>query len=266
MGMIYSVEMACTSHKGKIRSENQDNYVFQGEFLPEHHLSMNEIIYSEKLTDDIFAVALFDGMGGECRGELASYEAAKAFSKETFENTWDVQKMRNIMLRLNDEVCRAQNEKRICRMGTTAVILLFDNQRAWISNVGDSPAYMERDGDLNLLTVAHTDAEMLKKQEIENRKPTLTQYLGIPQEEFLLEPYIDMIEIKQGDQFLLCSDGLTDMISEEEIRGVFLEQIEIVKKVEKLVKKALMRGGRDNITVILCQIKHHSEGEEKNEY
>ena len=84
--MIYSVEMACTSHKGKIRSENQDNYVFQGEFLPEHHLSMNEIIYSEKLVGDIFAVALFDGMGGEsakrkCTMDIYVWEYSYKFKK-----------------------------------------------------------------------------------------------------------------------------------------------------------------------------------------
>ena len=88
----------------------------------------------------------------------------------------------------------------------------------------------------------------------ESRKAPLTQYLGYGTEEVLLEPYIAKGEIRRGDMYLLCSDGLTDMVTNFEITDIMLKSADTESCVQELIRSALEHGGRDNITVIFCKI------------
>ncbi len=99
----------------------------------------------------------------------------------------------------------------------------------------------------------HTDENLLRQQGIQ-RKPGLTQFLGIDSNEMRLEPYVHRMEIQEGDQFLICSDGLTDMVTETEIQEVLSQSDTVQEKVQKLLGKALSYGGKDNVTIILCEI------------
>ena len=86
------------------------------------------------------------------------------------------------------------------------------------------------------------------------KKAPLTQHLGINPEDFLIEPYIAKGELAAGDQYLLCSDGLTDMLSNLEISCIMSESETAEVCADRLVHAALERGGRDNVTVIVCRV------------
>ena len=85
-------------------------------------------------------------------------------------------------------------------------------------------------------------------------KSPLTQYVGIPEENMGLEPSITKQEAAIGVRFLLCSDGITDMLSDGEIADVLTREISVEETVELLLERALKKGGRDNITIVLCEI------------
>ena len=133
-----------------------------------------------------------------------------------------------------------------------------------ISNIGDSRAYLYRDGVLRQISVDHTEqSSMFRMQEqlgitklidIPNSRNTLTQHLGIQENEFILEPTeSEMIRVQKKDIYLLCSDGLTGMLQDTEISDVLSMNMDLWNKKRILIEKAMQAGGKDNITVILIE-------------
>ncbi len=251
------IRMAATTHTGKVREANEDNFLFEGRYMPRDHQSLNEIYTSEKEVSDGVMAALFDGMGGETAGELASYTAAASLADLEKQKEL-ISQPEELVRRLNHTVCAQGKAEKISQMGSTAIICRISGEEkedsSWIMNLGDSPAYVFSNGELRLLTHAHTNAEFLQKCGITNRKPGLTQFLGIPEEEFQIEPYVRHFSPQDQEQYLMCSDGLTDMVTEEEIQTILAKKITVKEKVDNLLTLALDRGGRDNITIILCEI------------
>ena len=137
-------------------------------------------------------------------------------------------------------------------MGSTLAGLLFSGNVAWAFNLGDSRIYQLHDQKLTQLSVDHVDSRPLSGNR--KAKPSLTQHLGISEEEFLVEPSMISCTLVPGDTFLLCSDGLTDMLSDEEISEILVDHSSLSSQVERLIDFALERGGRDNITIILCTV------------
>ena len=140
------------------------------------------------------------------------------------------------------------------RMGSTVVGLYFEKLFAYSFNLGDSKLFCLREKELVQISNDHTDEQYLNEKGIINRKPRLTQHLGIDPAELQLEPCIKRFQYKRGDQYLLCSDGLTDMLKNSEIRELLLTEKNVKASVSRLIRQALERGGRDNVTVILCKI------------
>ena len=149
-------------------------------------------------------------------------------------------------------------------MGCTIVaLLLVDPDRAIIANVGDSRIYLVRNATLNQLNEDHTllneylksDPDFLNRKEeyaMNHLDHILVRALGI-------EPYIDVdvkeMKVQKGDMFLLCSDGLTDMLSDEEIFQTVQAEKKLDKLCDKLVALANEKGGVDNITAVLVKIE-----------
>jgi len=121
--------------------------------------------------------------------------------------------------------------------------------------VGDSPAYFFREGRLSLISVPHTNYRLLELQGAKGMKPSLTQFLGLDEEDVLIEPHIQRGVLQKGDRILLCSDGLTDMIKDEEIESIMKRRADAGQCVRILLEEALHKGGRDNITIILCDME-----------
>ena len=149
-------------------------------------------------------------------------------------------------------------------MGTTFVGMNISGQKMIFANIGDSRIYRLRKGKLKQLSQDHSVVQRMVRigmlTEAEARKHPqrhqITQYLGIRQEEMMIEPQIEEnVRIENGDRYLLCSDGLTDMLSDEEIEKT-MNACRIVKDtVEKLWNAAIKNGGADNITVILLEVQ-----------
>lgn len=247
----FAVEICSVSHRGKVRIKNEDNLCVGGEYLPMDHQSMEKILCLKAPCGAGGLAAVFDGMGGECAGELASYTAAKTLAGFGTADEYSTENLTKAVRCLNEAVCGARYKRRLPQIGTTVTMIAFQHDKVWLTNLGDSPAFRLSRGKLCRVSCPHTNEKFLKEQGID-KKPGLTQFLGIDEEEFLIEPYVAEFEPKIGDIYLLCSDGLTDMVSLTEIKNILASGKDAKAMTEKLLDTALKNGGRDNITVILC--------------
>ena len=231
MGII--IHAACGCNTGKIRKNNEDNFYFDGRCLERVNDGLNDVISSSQLLANNTCMAVFDGMGGERFGEYASYLAAE--------------KLKQL---LDETVVKAQEELRTQHMGATMAGLWFFNRKAYICNLGDSRVYRLRGGVLKQLSVDHVEKRPLKP----GRKAPLTQHLGAGSEEIRVEPSIAISGINFGDKYLLCTDGLTDMLADTEILEIMEHNATPHSIVRSLIRNAMEQGGRDNITVIVCSL------------
>ena len=158
--------------------------------------------------------------------------------------------LNSMCLKINEAVVAKQQELCTERMGSTMVALYFSHRYVYVCNLGDSRAYRLRNGEFLQLSVDHVE----KREGQARKKAPLTQHLGIKPEDFLIEPYIAKGELKHGDRYLLCSDGLTDMLSNYEIDEIMTGADSAEECVKELVDAALEKGGKDNVTVIVCRI------------
>lgn len=242
------------------RFNNEDNYYIKGrlrgKFAKENH---NDKKFSGRFNDKkrrVFGV--FDGLGGEDRGEVASFYAAKILHK--FDLSKKIEKYYN---NANEVICGLRNKNSSKVIGTTAVLMDIKKGRFVCSNIGDSRAYIIRNDEITQLSYDHTSMQMLidtgvmTKEELINSKykNTLSQCLGTSEDEVIISPYIAKSEhLKDGDIFLLCSDGLTGSLSDEEIKDIILSEPK--RKVRKtLYKLAEENGAKDNITMIILYVK-----------
>ena len=246
------VESVCITDIGKIRKTNEDNFYFDGYYMPQNHRSLSEPLCSAHLSCAPLLFAVLDGMGGESLGELASYIGAVKIEELLKYKSISRNLIFSTIYDMNHSVNMAASENKVSHMGSTLSLLLFDNNKVWIANLGDSPVFLKRNGQLTLLNRMHTafTNDISKKQ---GHKPALTQFLGIP-DTYPLSPYISEFEIKHDDIFLICSDGLSDMISVNDIEKVLSSNNTLKEKLTCLLTCALEKGGCDNITIILCQV------------
>lgn len=249
-------------HKGKIREKNEDNLLFINKNLPMEHEGSKDILFQEEIDSEKGALfGVFDGMGGYFNGEEASFIASELV-KKTFEQ---VKLSEEVALEILKESCYDANEK-ICalmeeknlKMGTTVSLLLFLKEKLYLCNIGDSPIYRLRKGELIPIFKEHTQKIYFKNfgdiDELENRKFPLTQCIGIPPTEFKISPFLDQLDYQQGDMYLICSDGLSDMVKKKEMITYLEKTIPSEEKIMQLLDAALRNGGRDNITIILLEI------------
>lgn len=234
----------------------------------------NEDAYLLDEQRGLFVVA--DGMGGHAAGEVASritVESIQEFiaaTEEEHDSSWpfgfnnrvsmEGNRLTTAVEKANEKVMRAvQNRPELKGMGTTVVAALFDEDRATLVHVGDSRAYLFRGGELRRLTDDHSwvqeqvNAGILSEDEAKSHplKNVVTRALG-----GAAHVSVDLIEVptQPGDRFLLCSDGLTGMVTDEEIADSFAAP-SLEKTVRTLVDTANDRGGVDNITAILVEVQ-----------
>ncbi|MCL2165513.1 MAG: protein phosphatase 2C domain-containing protein [Oscillospiraceae bacterium] len=260
------IKYAALCHKGLIRSKNQDNFWCANVFLESKNEGLTELIAGTTDSSVFQAFAVFDGMGGEQQGEVAAYIAASHFNELLLNaqvgpgadpgagpGVGDPKKfLLDACLDMNRKICEYRKENNIRQMGATAAILICCQDGAFIGNVGDSRIYQINGKKMSQISRDHSEKISIGK------KAPLSQNLGIPETEFIIEPYIAKGEYRNGDKFLLCSDGLTDMVSDEEIRSITTPKKSVSDTVKELVETALEKGGRDNITVIVCELRKQS--------
>ena len=243
--MTMYVEYVCLSHAGRVRTENQDNFLCNNNYrnapFPDGY---RETGRTDTMDCPLFAV--FDGLGGEEKGEVASLIAAQT-AKKIIPGKEPRKALRNFVEDANARICDYARENGVRSMGTTAALLAFERQKVTICNLGDSPVFLFREGSLKKMSVDDLFFSELY------RKPPLSQCLGIPPEEMLLVPHFRQEKLRQSDRWLVCSDGLTDMLTEQEIAEIM--RLESTQECgDRLLSQALERGGKDNTTIIICSI------------
>lgn len=255
--MFYFLTAACMCHKGKVRSNNEDNFLFDNKFLPEQNHALAEPISWSGSTLSPRFFCVFDGMGGEACGESASFAATTAVriaqtklnprrnSTEAF--------LEQLSQDCNQAVFQRSQELLAPHAGSTMAMMCFTGNQTVSCNLGDSRVFRFRDSTLEQLSLDHTDEKLLKERGIK-RKPRLTQHLGIDPAELTVEPYILSQPVKRKDVYLICSDGITDMIPPEQIVEILKSNKDATKCVAALVETALENGGKDNATAIVCQV------------
>jgi len=207
----------------------------------------------------LFAIA--DGMGGAQAGEVASRLAAAALKESGAKTLGGEERIVDLIQEANRRVYdRSSTDPNTSGMGTTITVALVENGNVAFGHVGDSRAYLIRDGRMEQVTEDHSLVNELMKSgklsreeaETHPQRSVITRALGT-------DPDVDAdtftIEAKSGDVFLLCSDGLTDMVGEREILElVELNRQDIDAALKSLVKAANRSGGEDNITVVAFEI------------
>lgn len=250
---ILNAAVACNT--GKVRLNNEDNFYFNGHHLKQENTGLEKPI-QKKITDKCDSIfCVFDGMGGGDYGEAASFAGAKTLKKEWSQISkvlYPEQFLEELCQNLNLAVCMQQEVLDSDRMGSTMALLLFHDGGVYAANIGDSRIFLLRDGVLEKISQDHDDSLYIQQMGISHRKPRLTQYLGMNPDKVRLEPYICSMHVQIGDRFLICSDGLTDMVDQENITQILLESKDAQEAVQKLSDSAMEQGGVDNTTVMVC--------------
>ena len=229
------------SHTGRKRRRNEDAYVFE---------------------PPLFAVA--DGMGGARAGDLASRLAAAAVRAGEVDGNGK-ERVVSLIQQANSSVYkRSSEDAEAAGMGTTMTVALVEDSVVTFGHVGDSRAYILREGALEQLTEDHSlVAELvrvgkLSPEEAEShpQRSVVTRILGT-------DPDVDVdtftVDGRPGDVFLICSDGLTTMIGDDDIGRVLTERSSLDDAAKELVQLANKAGGEDNITVVAFDLTDEPE-------
>ena len=219
--------------------------------------------------DDTRLAILADGMGGYNAGEIAANMATTFIKIELMRWLAEVGKRAGAKeVKRAMEICvdnanrsvfnSANSNPQYTGMGTTLVLAVFQDARVVVGHVGDSRCYLYRGGELYQITRDHSllqeqlDAGLITPEEaaVSLNKNLVTRALGV-EDSVVLEAHEHALE--QDDVYLLCSDGLTDMVSDEQIAKVLGADESLDQRAHRLVDLANANGGRDNITVLLVQ-------------
>ncbi|GAA4772173.1 Stp1/IreP family PP2C-type Ser/Thr phosphatase [Streptomyces sanyensis] len=244
--MSLSLRFAAGSHKGMIREGNEDSG-YAGPRL----------------------LAIADGMGGQAAGEVASSEVIS-----TLVTLDDDVPGSDILTSLGTAVQRANEQLRMMveedpqleGMGTTLTALLWTGQRLGLVHVGDSRAYLLRDGVLTQITQDHTWVQRL----VDEGRITEEEATTHPQRSLLMralgsgdhvEPDLSIREVRAGDRYLICSDGLSGVVSHQTMEETLASYQGPQETVQDLIQLALRGGGPDNITVIVADVLDTDSGD-----
>jgi PPM family protein phosphatase len=213
----------------------------------------------------LFAVA--DGMGGAQAGEVASEMAINEFVEERDAGTSAEQQLEQIALAANRKIFEmAQSDSRHAGMGTTLTAAMVDGQHVAVGHVGDSRLYLYRDGAIERMTRDHSLVEEFVRQgkltpeqaEKHPQRSVITRALG-PEHSVEVDTF--RIPARAGDVFLLCSDGLSGMVSDADMASILGEGRELGATAASLVDAANANGGRDNITAVLFKVEDDGSGD-----
>lgn len=241
------ISWGAATHIGKVREENQDT------FLAEPQLAL-------------FLIS--DGMGGHRGGELASKIVIEDLPV-MIETSLDKLKVgspktiKSLLCRSITEQSRqlwleGTSETGFKDMGATLVTILLRNKRCFVANLGDSRAYLFRKGQLSQLTRDHSVvSELVLQGRIESEEAKshdargqITSYIGMKEKP---RPYVRSFLLKKNDRLLLCTDGLTDQVDDENIAAILRKEPDSLAVCRALVDAANAAGGYDNITVMTVE-------------
>ena len=242
----FKVEYACVCSVGRRRRNNEDNFYCDGQIREDVDSTEDVELSGETAADTNELFAVFDGMGGEACGEIASYTAAAEAREFALRRMEYEEYLYELAERLNEKVREETEARSLVLMGTTAAMIQVSGEDVYILNAGDSRIYKLSKHELRQISEEHIA--------VSGGGKAITKFLGLPAEHSL-HPYIAMGKYKPGDIFLLCSDGVTDMLSDSEILEIIDSKRELSETARELVDAVLEKGGIDNTTAILLRFK-----------
>ena len=256
--MAYQIDYAYTSHIGKVRANNEDNFWCSGVRLPVNNQGLDGILAGHTKHWQFPVLAVFDGMGGESCGEIAAFTAVEALGqfyerKRKNLKREPVEFLTEACENMNEAVVNYSRENDIQSMGTTLALLSFSEKAIYACNLGDSRIYHHFGEKMVQVSTDHVIGGT------RFGKAPLTQYLGFQEENMILEPSIVEISYQAGSSYLICSDGVTDMLSDTEICHILDKKETTEEKVREILDLALEKGGRDNVTLILAEVSGYEE-------
>jgi len=249
--VVPRVKFVARSEIGHARENNEDKFDF---YEPDEEplLAARGSVY-----------LVCDGMGGHNAGQIASELAAKQFLHAYYHLGGAAQEAaRHAILQAHHYIAEmASKIPSRYGMGTTLTALILKQDEGILAHVGDSRCYRLREGVFEQLSRDHTLVARLVEQGIitpeqaryHPQRNVIRQAVGVADPSEPLEPDIETFALQAGDLYLLCSDGLTDMVDDAEIEAILRDEPP-TRAAWRLVDRALANGGRDNITVVLVQI------------
>jgi len=253
------VSVAAVTHVGKVRTNNEDAFVVAdltgGALLQEQSHARFDVGERGVL------LAVSDGMGGAQAGEVASALVVETITREIQDAPLETPRDTTLAeaVRRAHEAVRSQGRRDQARMGATLTAIFVRAGRAYIAEVGDSRAYLLRAGEIAQITHDQSMVQLLidsgvMKPEDASQSPMRNVILQAMGHQRDLKVALGRLDLRARDCLLLCSDGLTGHVSDEEIKNVIFEAKRPEIAAQRLVDLANERGGKDNITVIVAGI------------
>ena len=272
---LVKVDLAAQSHQGLVRNSNEDHYLVVQITRSLETLLTNlaEDALPKSFDETAYGMMVADGMGGMAAGEVASSVALLKLMELAIQTPDWTMKMNQreqattVMRRMTDRFRKIDDELReqgesnrsLHGMGTTLTVVLTLGSEVIVSHIGDSRTYLLRREKLHQLTKDHTLAQALVDAGIakvgdtstQAMRHVLTAALGSTGERD--DPQVQRFHLNDGDQLLLCTDGLNEMVTDEVIAAVLTSATSSAAACQELIDLALAAGGRDNITVVLAR-------------
>jgi PPM family protein phosphatase len=275
---LLNVELGSGTHQGHVRENNEDSYLVMrfGRSLERLSTSLDENLLEQNYSLTGYGMLVADGMGGMAAGEVASSMALSKLIELIVETSdWTLalkrdKDVRTVMQRMNqrffeiDRILKeeARSDDTLCGMGTTLTVAGTLGNDLVIGHIGDSRAYLLRGASFNQLTTDHTLAQALIDAGVANSddpaprsmRHVLTAAIGSLDER--VEPQVQRFRLYSGDQLLLCTDGLTEMVEDDIIATVLREAKSAPIACHNLIDLALAAGGTDNVTVVVARFSN----------
>lgn len=254
------IEAAVRTHRGKVREHNEDNYYLNGIFAQIEQNNEGGLFKSES-SDKTQIYAVCDGMGGLSSGDMASMIAASRIGALLPAGARKLTEYLNAYIEGTSDSLMALCEGGR-QAGCTLAMIYIDGSNVRVAHLGDSRVYFKRRAlPLTQVTLDHSQAEWYASQGVltpEQAKThpsrnILRRYIGAPVREGREPDVLDSMRLKRGDVFLLCSDGLSNMITSSEMENEMAQPRSCADICKALVLRALERGGDDNITAMIVR-------------
>lgn len=261
----FCISGCAISDAGCVRSQNEDNFLLLDQISEKNDNCFKTLVKEQSAEKNWLLAGVFDGISSTKQADLASREVADAFCKAGCKLQNDVSDeqaewlLRSTFWDVNEKIVKTRQG------GTTATVLCMNRKVFKIFQLGDSRAYLFRNGELHQLTRDQTLAQLKMDAglyntfcpEFHKENHILTDYVGRDGGGYPAES--NWIPVSYGDQVLLCSDGLYEMCSENQMTLILREAVSTEEKAEKMVTVAKKNGGIDNITCLILRFQNREE-------
>ena len=256
---------ALRSGMGNVRTNNEDAYYFNGSYAELKDMD-REANLSDSFQNDMALFAICDGMGGYENGEVASFTAVSRMEK-----LWKALQIADFPSAVNQWVDETNTEiiETVSYGGCTLALLYFCSGKVFTAHIGDSRIYRFCGGKLSRVTKDHSklqvllDAGIITEAEIESSpyKHVITRALGMHEDESgkCVPAIHGPVLAENQDWYIICSDGVTDMVSDQQLESILLQAETAADCAEAIYQAAINAGGKDNASVIVLKINEDGQ-------